>query len=217
MYSLFGILLSVVAIARAQEEDERPRDIARSFNQRLQDFAAEDFVFDFRSIPVESMGIGGLLQPVDLANFPVVAMGNSAQSRFTLDPCGINLPHVHPRATEFAFVFKGSSLRIAFVHENGGGIFVNDITNDTSTIFPEGLIHYQQNTGCDTIQFMSTLNNADPGVVTITTNFFKLPVEGLAGSMDITPELATEIRDGLPLNIVRANEAQGQCQRTCGI
>eukprot|EP00121_Abeoforma_whisleri_P007795 Awhi_evm1s7128 len=152
-------------------------------------------------VPVESMGIGGLVQPVGLGAFPVLALGDVAVTRFTLDPCGLNLPHVHPRGTEIIFMFKGSKLRTSFAGENGGPVVTLDITNDTSTFFPQGLIHGQQNMGCDTVAFISSLNSADPGLQTITSSFFSLPIEGVAGSLDISAEEAAELRDGLPLNI----------------
>lgn len=34
------------------------------------------------------------------------------------DKCGINLPHIHPRATEIAMVLEGE-LEMGFIAENG--------------------------------------------------------------------------------------------------
>eukprot|EP00122_Pirum_gemmata_P000414 Pgem_evm1s365 len=204
-------------INNEEEEVNRPDSVARSLLQISQDFKPEDFVIDFRKVPVESMGIGGLVQAVNLANAPVLAVGAMAITRFTIDPCGINLPHVHPRGTELIFVFKGSLLRTVFAEENGGRIITNDITNDTTTFFPQGLMHYQQNMGCDTIAFASSLNSADPGVQTITTQFFKFPIEGVAGSLGIDTKQAEELRDGIPINIVLADKARGQCLQKCGL
>eukprot|EP00121_Abeoforma_whisleri_P003213 Awhi_evm1s2884 len=101
-----------------------------------------------------------------------------------------------------------SKLRTSFAGENGGPVITLDITNDTSTFFPQGLIHGQQNMGCDTVAFISSLNSADPGLQTITSNFFRLPIEGVAGSLDISAEEAAELRDGLPLNIVLTSKDQ---------
>eukprot|EP00122_Pirum_gemmata_P001212 Pgem_evm2s1082 len=199
------------------EEIFRPDSVDRSVLQISQDFKPEDFVIDFRKVPVESMGIGGLVQPQSLGNNPVLAVGNMAITRFSLDPCGINLPHVHPRGTELIFMFKGSFLRTVFAEENGGRIIVNDITNDTSTFFPQGLMHYQQNLGCDTVAFASSLNDADPGVQTITTQFFQFPIEGIAGSLGVDEKKAKELADGIPINIVLADKARGQCLKKCGL
>eukprot|EP00121_Abeoforma_whisleri_P017010 Awhi_evm1s15592 len=118
--SLIAVVAAVVSAQEATIGGERPDDVPRSFNQILGDFEPEDFRFDFRLVPVESMGIGGLVQPLSLGNAPVLALGDVAITRFTLDPCGINLPHVHPRGTEIIFMFKGSNLRTVFAAENGG-------------------------------------------------------------------------------------------------
>ena len=38
-----------------------------------------------------------------------------------LNPCDINLPHTHPRATEVAMVLAGE-ITMGFVEENGGQV-----------------------------------------------------------------------------------------------
>ncbi|CAN0395162.1 unnamed protein product, partial [Ectocarpus sp. 12 AP-2014] len=97
-----------------------------------------------------------------------------------LDACTINLPHIHPRATEMQYVINGEHLRVAFVEENGGeGAVVNDLSQGDVTFFPQGLIHYEQNLGCEPVTFLAALNNDDPGAVTITTRFFELPSEAI--------------------------------------
>ena len=86
---------------------------------------------------------------------------------------------LYRRATEIIFVTKGKNLRTAFVEENGGRTVVNDINYGQITFFPEGLIHYQQNLGCEPVEFLSALNSEDPGVITISTRTFTLPSEAL--------------------------------------
>eukprot|EP00121_Abeoforma_whisleri_P016181 Awhi_evm1s14858 len=70
--------VAYVSGQEAQIGGERPDDVPRNFNQILGDFEPEDFIFDFRLVPVESMGIGGLVQPLSLGNAPVLALGNVA-------------------------------------------------------------------------------------------------------------------------------------------
>jgi hypothetical protein len=36
-----------------------------------------------------------------------------------LEPCGINTPHIHPRATEFLVLVEGSNLQFGSFLENG--------------------------------------------------------------------------------------------------
>ena len=77
------------------------------------------------------------------------------------------------------YVIEGE-LRVAFVEENGGkGAVVNAISPGEVFVVPQGLIHYQQNLGCEAATFLAALNNEDPGAVTITTRFFELPNEAI--------------------------------------
>ena len=77
------------------------------------------------------------------------------------------------------YVIEGH-MRSAFVEENGGeGAVVNDLYQGDVMFFPQGLIHYQQNIGCEPATFLAALTNEDPGVVMITTRFFELPSEAI--------------------------------------
>eukprot|EP00121_Abeoforma_whisleri_P003331 Awhi_evm1s2991 len=66
-------------------------------------------------------------------------------------------------------------------------------------------------------QILGDFEPEDFRVQTATSNFFRLPIEQVAGSLDVSVERAEELRDGLPLNIVRANKDQGQCLKQCGL
>ena len=93
----------------------------------------------------------------------------------------MNTPHRDVPATpiQMLYVIEGN-MRSAFVEENGGeGAVVNDLYQGDVTFFPQGLIHYQQNLGCEPATFLAALNNEDPGAVTITTRFFELPSEAI--------------------------------------
>ena len=80
---------------------------------------------------------------------------------------------------QMLYVIEGN-IRAAFVEENGGeGAVVNDLYAGDVMFFPKGLIHYQQNLGCEPATYLAALNNEDPGAVTITTRFFELPSEAI--------------------------------------
>jgi len=59
---------------------------------------------------------------------------------FSLNPCALNTPQVHPRATELFFVISGR-FKIFFTEENGGQKIVNEVSTGQVTFFPQGLIH----------------------------------------------------------------------------
>mmetsp|Transcript_7215 Transcript_7215/g.16412 ORF Transcript_7215/g.16412 Transcript_7215/m.16412 type:complete len:90 (-) Transcript_7215:192-461(-) len=81
------------------------------------------------------------------------------------------------------------------------------------TFFPEGLIHYQQNLSCETATYISALNSEDPGVITVSTQFFKLPDEAVQGSLGQDEHTVKQLIDGLP-----AGPAEGciSCTEKCG-
>jgi hypothetical protein len=74
---------------------------------------------------------------------PVLQGEGVAFTLFKLDPCSINLPHTHPRATELLFVnfyksikklksfflflnmISAENLQVGFTEENGGRVIIN--------------------------------------------------------------------------------------------
>ena len=59
---------------------------------------------------------------------------------------------------------EGSSLRVAFVEDNGGeGAVVKDLYQGDVAFFPQGLIHYQQHLDCEPATFLAALDSEDPG------------------------------------------------------
>ena len=182
---------------------------------RRQAFDNNDFVFDLAgSKPDSETPGGGTIQPLGVAQLPALAGEGVSYSLFNLEPCGINLPHVHQRATELLFVISAKNLRTAFTEENGGRVIINDLSKGMATFFPQGLLHYQQNLSCEPATYLSALNHEDPGVLTITTQFFRLPEEAIEGSLGEDLNLVTQLIDGLPMG---PGEGRKQCLMECGL
>eukprot|EP01134_Creolimax_fragrantissima_P004996 CFRG4996T1 len=185
------------------------------FNTFINNFENEDFVIDFSdvdAVPVVSKGLGGTVQPASLNDFPVMQVGGMAQTRFHIGPCGINMPHVHPRGTESIYVVNGE-LTVGFVTE-GGRLIINDISADQSTFFPLGLLHYQQNLGCEPASFISILNNADPGLLVISAALMTLPDIALSVTFDEDEAFVTQLRLGLPAGPARG---RAECLARCNL
>ena len=71
----------------------------------LANFRTSDFVFDLlRSNPARNGN--NTIRQLSVSQFPVLAYMGISYTLFELAPCGINLPHVHPRATELLYVRK---------------------------------------------------------------------------------------------------------------
>ncbi|KNC85977.1 hypothetical protein SARC_01853 [Sphaeroforma arctica JP610] len=182
----------------------------------MDNFDAEDFVFDFSDfetgVRVDSDGNGGSSQPANINTFPVVQVANMAQTRFRIAPCGINLPHVHPRGTESAYMIEGE-LTVGFVMESGRTV-INDIKADQSTFFPQGLLHYQQNMGCEPAGFISILDSSDPGLLVIAAAVAGLPEEAIAAAFDEDEAFVAQMRMGLPKVPARG---RAECLVRCGL
>eukprot|EP00752_Nemacystus_decipiens_P001668 g1620.t1 len=202
--------------AAAQADDYTPALTAQA---RVSMFNTEDFAYtlggpeaDNPNDPAE--GSRGFQSRVANVNhIPALEGHGVSMVLFNLEPCGINLPHVHPRATEMLYVIQGEKLRVAFVEENDGdGAVVNDLSQGDVTFFPQGLIHYQQNLGCEPAAYLSALNSEDPGVVTVATRFFELPTEAIQATLNFEDSAVQSLIDSLP---DAPAEARRECLRMC--
>ncbi|CAM9923374.1 unnamed protein product [Ectocarpus sp. 6 AP-2014] len=183
--------------------------------QQITMFNPEDFVFTLGGPEPDAPVDGFQIRAATLGQIPALDGQGIAMALVNLDACTINLPHIHPRATEMMYVINGEHLRVAFVEENGGeGAVVNDLSQGDVSFFPQGLIHYEQNLGCEPVTFLAALNNDDPGAVTITTRFFELPSEAIQASLNFEDPALQKLIESLP---DAPAEARGQCLERCGL
>jgi hypothetical protein len=125
--------------------------------------------------PGGGTGRGGSDVLANRKNFPaLIGLGVAASVGF-LNPCGMNTPHTHPRATEFLIIASGGNVKTGFIQEEG-------ITTELTTtldkyegaIFPMGSIHYEFNYNCEPAIFISAFSSDDPGLSRVAQNFFGL-------------------------------------------
>lgn len=183
--------------------------------------------FDFKNAPAG--GDGGRILVANEDNFPLLVGEGIAGAVAFLEPCGMNSPHTHPRATEFLTVVEGE-LVTGFVLENNffkdaaakidalAFPFNTTLKQFEATIFPQGSIHFQFNPTCDRAIFSAALNSADPGTSQIAQNFFTLDDQivniTLGATNSINPSDVDMFRANLPPNLVRAVDS---CKATCGM
>lgn len=181
--------------------------------------------FDFKTAPVG--GDGGRILVANEANFPFLVGEGIAGAVAFIEPCGMNSPHTHPRATEFLTVVEGQ-LEVGFVMENGlfkdaakeinalAFPFNTTLNQFEATIFPQGSIHFQFNPTCERAIFTAALNSADPGTSQVAQNFFTLPDDivkiTLGGKNKIDPSNVDQFRANLPANLVSAMDS---CKARC--
>lgn len=146
------------------------------FKDLQKEIAAGDASLKFDFNPAANPGVkpgeGGQVDLANRANFPILTdLGISAAGIF-FNPCGLNTPHVHPRASEFLTLVTDNNLLTGFVLENGlTSEFNTTLTKFQGTVFPIGSIHFQQNLDCTPAVAIAGLNHEDPGASSIAQNF----------------------------------------------
>ncbi|KAK7894907.1 hypothetical protein LTR67_005646 [Exophiala xenobiotica] len=146
------------------------------FKDLQKEIAAGDVSLKFDFNPAANPGVtpgqGGQVDLAFRANFPILTgLGISAAGIF-FEPCGLNTPHVHPRASEFLTVATDSNIFTGFVLENGlTSEFNTTLSQFQGTVFPQGSIHFQQNLDCKPAVAIAGLNSEDPGASSIAQNF----------------------------------------------
>ncbi|KAJ6484639.1 RmlC-like cupin domain-containing protein [Mycena sanguinolenta] len=176
-------------------------------------------VFDFNNTQdVTESGKGGTLLLATVDNFPILeGTGISAGVAF-IEPCGLNIPHMHPRASEMLTVIEGI-LDTGFVQENG---FATEVATELglfqATVFPMGSIHYQQNPTCSKAMFVASLGSEDPGRSDIATNFWMLPPDIVNATLGFPTTIGgsniDQWREHLPTNLALGVD---KCLQACGL
>ncbi|KAL8113321.1 hypothetical protein AgCh_020582 [Apium graveolens] len=116
--------------------------------------------------------VGSNVTTVNVARIPGLNTLGISLVRIDFAPWGINAPHTHPRATEILTVIKGT-LRVGFVTSNPENRHITKVLNEGDVyVFPQGLIHYQQNIGYGNAVAFAGLNSQNPGVITIANAVF---------------------------------------------
>lgn len=178
-------------------------------------------VFDFNPAanPGIKPGLGGQVDLANRANFPILTdLGLSAAVLF-FNPCGLNTPHIHPRASEFFTVASDGRIDTGFVLENGLITEFNaTLTQFQGTVFPQGSIHFQQNLECTPQVGISGLNSEDPGASSVAQNFFALDPAVVDASLgfpsQINADNFAQFKSVIPAPFVEGIES---CLQRCNI
>ncbi|KAL9106814.1 MAG: hypothetical protein Q9227_008236 [Pyrenula ochraceoflavens] len=128
---------------------------------------------------------GGTIALAAIDAFPALQLGNVAAAIGFVNPCGLNTPHSHPRASEFLTVVRGELVTGLILEENPGsaGNVVGGAAPDNGplpqvgttlqlyqgTLFPQGSVHFQFNPTCEPAVFAAAFDNRDPGRIQIVS------------------------------------------------
>jgi oxalate decarboxylase/phosphoglucose isomerase-like protein (cupin superfamily) len=130
-----------------------------------------------------------------------------------IDPCGVVLPHLHPRAAQIYYIIKGK-FEFGFIQENDANYVQQTIEEGQSTVFPQGAIHYFINTECQESSLVAVANNDDAGRIDIADALFKVLPESIVNAA--LGGQKPEINKNQVQNIDPAKGTE-ECRRRCNI
>lgn len=181
-------------------------------------------------------GTGGTIAVASVNNFPALIGTKIALGIGFVNPCGLNVPHLHPRANEFLTVIQGKLVAglVLELNDFGSGHVVGQpapvngpipqvnvtLSNYTGMLFPQGETHFQFNPTCEPALFAAAFDSSDPGRTQIAHNFFSnMPDEMLiaatGGDLEVLDaKRIAEFRDHIPTSFAVVME---ECAVRCGL
>ncbi|KAK7750265.1 hypothetical protein SLS62_007782 [Diatrype stigma] len=194
---------------------------------------ATNYTFQFANTTVQAP-TGGTIDLSTINNFPALIGTNVAMAIGFVNPCGLNTPHSHPRASEFLTVVQGTLVAGLVLEQDPGGAGNVAGTEPTGPIplvnatlglyegflFPQGESHFQFNPTCEPAVFAAAFDSSDPGRTQLATTFFsEFPDDVLIAATGGDLELLDasridQLRDKIPQAFA---EIIDSCAQTCGI
>ncbi|GAV82050.1 Cupin_1 domain-containing protein [Cephalotus follicularis] len=130
----------------------------------------EDFVYSGIKLPGIFSETGLSAKSVNVNVFPGLNKLGLSFVRADFEVGGVNVPHIHPRATEIAFVLEGR-VYSGFV-DTENRVFAKVIEKGEVMVFPKGLVHFQMNVGDKPATILGSFNSQNPGLQRIPTAVF---------------------------------------------
>jgi len=231
-YLIITTLLSLTWIVSSQVTSFSPSELrfrlksAATEQERINLLSPSRYVFDYSAflnrtssvgVPGLTIGKGGRVISANANSFPALIGHGISMTLGLIDPCGINNPHTHPRATEMLVVMEGE-MRVGFFMENGAQFVGNTLKMGQVSIFPQGSIHFEINTGCTPALFVAAFNSEDPGVQTTTASYFGLPADIVANGFE-TPYAVNASFVAYLASTLNKNPGVGlhECYARCGL
>ncbi|CAK9860167.1 unnamed protein product [Sphagnum jensenii] len=146
-------------------------------------------------------GPGGVRAALSTSNFPASIGQGITVVRFELLPCGVNVPHTHPRASELVSLISGGPMQVGFIDTAGEAHFDILYPGD-ATLFPRALLHFEINLGTKTASFVSALNSENPGTLIAGASLFRTPKAVLATALHSEAEVLEKIAKSISTNLV---------------
>ncbi|OAE24131.1 hypothetical protein AXG93_2752s1450 [Marchantia polymorpha subsp. ruderalis] len=168
----------------------------------LVDFSANATTPVFRNIFANgdvTTGSGGVRAALDIGKFPGLTSEGLTVVQFKMVPCGENVPHTHPRATELLSLINGGPLQAGFI-DTKGETHINILYPGDLIVFPRGLLHFEVNVGTETAFYISALNSQNPGTLDAAGAVLQLPERAAAIALNIDIAAVRALKSQRPYN-----------------
>ncbi|KAK1997242.1 RmlC-like cupin [Colletotrichum falcatum] len=182
----------------------------------------KQFVFDFNQ-PQNGAGEGGELVAANRKSFPALVGTGAGMAVGTVEKCGMNTFHVHPRSAELQIVVKGR-LITEMTPENGvfeaDGVTRRVIRTELGpfqmTPFYQGSLHTQFNPDCEDAIFVASFAAEDFGTGQVADSTFALSDDVIAATFgqSIAGADIDRVRKAIPKSIALGVD---ECLKKCNI
>lgn len=134
-------------------------------------FTTEDFFFAGLAEPgVINTSMGAVVTAASVLKLPGLNALGISMARIDYAGGGLNPPHLHPRASELAYVLEGE-LEMGFITTKDV-LISKVIKKGEMFVFPKGLVHYQKNNRKDPASLLVAFNSQFPGTQPIAPTLF---------------------------------------------
>jgi hypothetical protein len=170
--------------------------------------------------PNVTPGEGGQVDLANQANYPPLVDLGLSNAVIFFQACGLNTPHIHPRASEYFTLATDTKMSTGFVLENGlSDEFTANLTIWQGTVFPQGSLHWQQNESCEPAVGTAALSDSDPGASSMAQTFLRFTnpevVEAALGlPNEINADNFAEFKDAIPASLAKGVQ---ECLIRCNI
>jgi len=130
----------------------------------------DDFVYEGIKRPGNSSATGFAGTSVTALQFAGLNTLGMSLVRADFEPGGVNVPHLHPRATEIGYVVEGT-LYSGFVTTQNK-LYAKILNKGDVMVFPRGLVHFQMNVGKSPAVIVGTFNSQNPGTERLPFTLF---------------------------------------------
>ncbi|XP_044478122.1 putative germin-like protein 2-3 [Mangifera indica] len=134
---------------------------------------ANHFYFSGLHLPGNTSNpVGSKVTLVSVTQVPGLNTLGISIARVDYARCGLNPPHLHPRATEILTVVEGTLFAGCVTSNPENRLITKVLYEGDVFVFPVGLPHFQINVGNGSAVAISALSSQNPGVITIANAVF---------------------------------------------